>query len=186
MHLSQEDRHRIQEAATAAEVRSGIHFATAIVPASDRYALYALVWGAIVAFLAGAVLALAWPAVGWREGFAILTAAFVAASLVFDWWPVRLLVVPRHTRHAHASSLAHREFAARILAGRADRRGVLVFISLGERYAEVIADKELHARLGGEHWNGMVVALVSAARSGRVADGVIHAIESCARAVSGK
>ena len=105
-------------------------------------------------------------------------------SLFFDWWPIRLRLVPRHVRHAHASAFAHREFAARILTGRGDKGGMVLFVSLGERYAEVIGDRTLHARVGSDGWNRIVGALVSAAKSGNLGDGVVKAIETCEAEIS--
>ena len=180
MRLSENDRHRIQAAVAEAEARTGTHIATSIVPASDRYALYPLVWAALFALLCGGMLAMFLPAMSLREGFAIEAAVFVALSLVFDWWPVRLRIVPPHTRHARASAFAHREFAARILASRSEKGGVLLFVSLGERYAEVIGDRMLHARVGAEGWNRIVDALVAAAQSGHLAEGIVKAVETCA------
>ena len=184
MRLSETERHRIQAAVAQAEAQTGAHIATSVVPASDRYALYPLVWAALFALLCGGVLATFVHAMSLREGFAIEAAVFVALSLVFDWWPVRLRLVPRHTRHARASAFAHREFAARILSSRSDRGGVLLFVSLGERYAEVIGDRTLHARVGVEGWNRIVASLVAAAQSGHLADGIVKAVEICAAEIS--
>ena len=179
MALDENDRHRIQAAVAAAESRTGAHIATSIVPASDRYALYPLVWAALIALLSGGILSLFAHAMSLRESFAIEAAIFIVLSLFFDWWPVRLRLVPRHVRHARASAFAHREFAARILASRDDRGGVVLFVSIGERYAEVIGDRTLHARVGSDGWNRIVAVLVSAAKSAQLVDGIIKAVETC-------
>jgi putative membrane protein len=180
MQLSHSERQRIAAAVQAAEARAGVHISTAAVPASDRYAMYPLVWAALIALLIGGALALLMPAMGLREAFAIEASLFVMLSLVFEWRPIRLILVPRRIAHARASALAHREFAARILAHHGDRGGVLLFVSFGERYAEVIGDRITHARIGDEGWNKILAALVSAARSGRHADGIIAAVDECA------
>jgi putative membrane protein len=180
MRLSDDDRHRIQAAVAAAEKRAGVHIATSIVPASDRYAMYPLVWGSLNALLAGGVMALFFPAMSLRESFAIEAIVFVALSLLFDWWPIRLMLVPRHICHARASNFAHREFAARILGPHGQQGGVLLFVSLGERYVEVIGDNHTHVRVGEQGWKRIVHALVSAAKDGHHADGVVRAVEECA------
>jgi len=184
MRLDENDRHRIQQAVEAAESRTGTHIATVIVSAADRYALYPIVWAALIALLCGGAMALFARAMPLRESFGIEAALFVVLSLVFDWWPLRLRLVPRHIRHARASALAHHEFAARILADRGEKGGVLLFVSHGERYAEVIGDRKLHARVGSAGWNRIVDALVSAAKSGRLADGMVGAIDACAAEIS--
>ncbi len=184
MRLSAEDKSRIHAAVAAAEARCHVHLAVSIVPASDRYALYPLVWGAVIALFAGAAMALAWPHLHLREAFAIEAGVFIVFSLVFDWWPLRLLLVPRHIRARHAQALAHREFAARILASGERKGGVLFFVSLGERYAEIIADRETHARVGEAAWKEIVGNHLAAARQGRIADGIVTAIDACAQVIA--
>jgi putative membrane protein len=184
--LSASDRQRIRDAAAAAEARCQIHISVAIVNASDRYALYPLVWGALAALMAGAIVALLLPQVGGREVFAIEAGMFVVVSLLLDWRPLRVRLVPARVRHSRASQLAHREFAARILANRRERGAVLVFLSLGERYAEVLADAQAHAAAGDAVWAHTVTGLVAAAKSPRMAGGVISAIEDLSSALTVK
>lgn len=179
MVLSESDRHRVQAAVAAAEQRAGAHIATAVVPAADRYALYPLLWAALLSLLVGGVIALVRQTMTVREFFAIEAVVFVAASLILDWWPVRLRIVPSHIRRAHAAQFARREFAARVLSA-GDKGGVLLFVAFGERYAEVIGDRALHRQIGEQGWNRIMAALVSAAKSGRLADGLIAAIDLCA------
>jgi putative membrane protein len=182
--LSEADHHRIQAAVDAAEARTGVHIATAIVPASDRYALYPLVWGALLALAAGGAVAFFRPAFGGREIFVLEAVLFILLSLLFDWWPLRVRLVPRHVRHAHASAMAQREFAARILAG--GKSGVLLFVSLGERYVEVIADRALHASMGAETWNRIVGKFVAAAASERLVEGVVEVLNTCAEEIAAR
>jgi putative membrane protein len=180
VHISPDDRQRIQKATADAEAKCGAHLAVSIVPTSDRYALYPLVWGALMALVVGGILALAWPHLSLRQGFAIEAALFVVLSLILDWWPLRLRLVPRHIRTHHAHALAQREFAARILSSSQRKGGVLIFLSLGERHAEILADREIHARVGTAAWEAIVADLLASARQNRMADGIVAAIAACA------
>jgi putative membrane protein len=183
MTLSETDKERIHAAVTAAEARTPVHIAVNIVPASDRYLLFPIVWGAILALAAGGVLALAWPHMGVRQVFSIEAVTFVLLSLLLDWRPVRLMLVPRHIRTRYARALAHREFATRILASRERKGGVLLFVSLAERYAEILADRDTHARVGGAVWDKILSDYMIAAKSGRIADGIVEAVTACAAKV---
>jgi putative membrane protein len=178
--LSVAERERIHAATAAVERRTSALFALTIVPVSERYLLFPLVWGAVLALAATGVLALLRPELGIGLGFLINAALFIVLSLVLDWLPLRLMLVPRRARHAHARQLAHREFGARILANAQDRNGVLFFVSLGERYVEIIADRDIHARVPAGTWNRIVADFIAAVESGRLADGFIAAIEACA------
>jgi putative membrane protein len=63
---------------------------------------------------------------------------------------------------------------------------LLLFVSLGERYAEILADREMHNRVGPDAWNRIVAGLVTAAKSGRIADGIVATIEACAAGIEKK
>jgi len=136
--------------------------------------------GAVLALTATGVLALFRPDLVIGLGFVINAALFIVLSLVLDWLPLRLLLVPRRIKHAHARQLAHREFAARILANAQHRNGVLFFVSLGERYVEIIADRDIHARVPEGAWDKIVADFIAAVKSGRFADGFIAALDACA------
>jgi putative membrane protein len=181
--LTHDDHARIQAAVKAADSRANGHIAFVAVPASDRYALYPIVWAALIAIVALGVLAFVPFHVSVRQGFAAEAVLFVLLSLFFEWRPLKMLLVPVHHRHAHAKTLAHREFAARILAGPERRGGVLIFVSLGERYAELLADGAAHHRVGQESWDKILSDFTATAKPGRLADAAVAAIEVCGNAL---
>ena len=168
-------------AATAANValRSHVHFIFAAVPASDRYRLYPVAWAAMLALMAAAAAAAWRPSLPFAEGFLAEAALFAVLSLIFEWEPIRLALVPRRIKHRQARRLAQLEFAARILA-QPEPRGVLFFVSLGERYVEILADRETHAKIGEAAWQQIVTAFTIAAKAGQLAEGANACIEACA------
>ena len=178
-NLSEAESQRIHQAIAAVEARTHGHVALAVVRVSDRYLLFPLLWAALAALAVGGLLALVWPALPLRESFAIQAAVFVILSLAFDWLPLRLALVPRRFKHAQARILAHREFASRILADRGQRVGVVFFVSLGERYVEVVAERRLHERVDEAAWEAIVAEFATAVKIGRIADGFVAAITAC-------
>lgn len=177
--LAAEEQERVRAAVAAVERRTSARFALAIVPVSDRYALYPVLWGAAAALVVTGVLALLRPDLAIRTGFLVAAAVFAALALLLEWLPLRLLSVPRRVKHRHARLFAHREFAARILAAAEHRNGVLFFVSLGERYVEVVADRDIHARVASGTWERIVADFVAAVKVGRLAEGFVAAVEAC-------
>jgi putative membrane protein len=180
MRLSTEDRARVQAAQTAAQARTSARFATMIVPLSDRYAMYPLAWAGMVALAVGAALAVFWQTIGLFFGFLMEAAAFGLTALALEWRPLHLALVPKRVKQMRARSMAHREFAAGILAAHDHAEGLLFFASLGERYVEVLASREVHARVGAEAWQRIVSGFAMRAKSGNLADAFIVAINACA------
>ncbi|HZC45525.1 MAG TPA: TPM domain-containing protein [Candidatus Acidoferrum sp.] len=177
--LTSSERERIDAAIKSAGDRTSADFALVIVPASDRYTLYPPLWAAIIALLATGIVALLRPGYSIRTGFMINGALFAALALVLDWTPIRMLLVPTEVKRRHARELAHREFAVRIVAPGTRRDGVMFFVSIGERYAEILADRDIHALAPAGTWNRIVDEFLAAVKAGRLADGVLHAVEAC-------
>jgi putative membrane protein len=178
-NLSREEHDRIAAAVAAAEARTQARFALVVVPASDRYQLYPIVWGAMLAFVVLCALGLGLPHLDLRLAAIIVLAVFIVASFVLEWRPLRMRIVPKHVKHDHARNLAHREFAVRILSHPDHGGGVLFFVSLAERYAEIIADHRLHQAAGQATWDGIVADFSRHAARGRFADGIIGAANAC-------
>jgi putative membrane protein len=55
----------------------------------------------------------------------------------------------------------------------------LIFVSLAERYARIVAGAEIAARVPQARWQEAVDALIAHARDGLVAEGFVAAIEMC-------
>jgi putative membrane protein len=178
-NLSAAERERINAAIADAQARTHARFSFVAVEASDRYHLYPIVWGAALALLVFGGLALGLPRLDLRLAFIVVMAVFLAASIVLEWRPLRMAVVPARARRAHAHALAHREFAVRILSHPEHRGGVLFFVSLAERYTEIIADHALHQAVGQAKWDGIVRDFTAQAARGRLADGIVAASNAC-------
>jgi putative membrane protein len=180
MQLSSEDRARVQAALAAAQARTSVRFATMILPVSDRYEMYALAIAGAAALAVGGALAFFWQAIGLSIGFLVQAAVFGVTAGAFEWRPLKLMLVPPLIKQSRARNIAHREFAAGILAARDHAEGLLLFASLAERYVEIIASRSVHARVGEETWQRIVRDFSLQATSGDLADAFIAAIDACA------
>ncbi len=62
------------------------------------------------------------------------------------------------------------------LATTWSRTGVLIFVSLAERYVEIVADSEIDARVEQTVWNEGVALMLEHARRGTLADGFVETV----------
>jgi len=182
--VTSEEQERIAAAVTAAEKATNANFAVAVVRISDRYRLYPPVWGASLAIVGLGIAALARPSLSIASGFMIAASLFIALTVILDWLPLRLLIVPKRVKHRRADQFAHREFAARILANARQNEGVLCFVSLGEHFVEILASRNVHAAVAEGTWDRIVANLVAAVKAGHLPEGLIVAVEACAAAVA--
>jgi putative membrane protein len=65
------------------------------------------------------------------------------------------------------------------IARKKERSGILIFVSLAERYARIVADEGIAARVPQSEWQQAINVLVAHTKSGHIADGFISAIEKC-------
>ena len=133
---------------------------------------------------AGIALAAPWPLLfltRWSAQRVLLIqlAVFVVALAIFSWEPVRLRLVPRPVQRARAHREAVEQFFARGMTRTKSRCGVMIFVSLAERYARIIADEGITAKVKDAEWQTAVTGLTESMRQGDIAGGFIAAIERC-------
>ena len=104
---------------------------------------------------------------------------FEFAAVALSLPGIRFHIVPRRTKHERAHTEAMQQFFAQGLHQTENRTGVLIFASAAERYAEIVADRGIHAKVTPQVWDQAVAALIAGISQGRIADGFIAAIEQC-------
>ncbi len=174
-----EEHQRIDAAIAAIKSDTAADLCVVVTPVSDRYPLYPITWAAIGAIMLGALISLFRPATASRVVIELQLCFLIIMTVLLDWLPLRLSIVPERVKHAHAWQLAHREFNAHTIANPNQPHRILLFVSLGERYVEIIADHQTHAMAPNGAWNKIVDRFLANVKAGRVADGVVDAIASC-------
>jgi putative membrane protein len=168
MSMSPQDRDRIAMAIHEAEARSSGQIVCVLAQSSADARALPIAIASIVA------LALPWLLVA-VTAMPVLLALAVLLSLPL----AHRALVPRRTRRAMAHRAAMEQFTLRGVARTKDRTGILIFVSLDERYARIIADQGIAARVSQAEWQGAIDTLVAHMRDGRIAEGFIAAIATC-------
>jgi putative membrane protein len=185
IRFSAEDKARIAAAIHAAEKNTSGEFVAVVARASDHYVLVPLLWSAMLALLFPGACLLGGSAMRWAHIYQIQLLIFIVLAIVLLSVPgLHLRLIPRHVKHARASRLAQAQFYAQGVQLTAHHSGVLLFVSLAERYVEIVADKGIHERLGEEHWKGIIDGFVAEVSRGRVVDGFVAAIGACGAAMA--
>ena len=196
MRISEADIERVTQAVTDAEARSDAEIATIVSDRSDNYNDVPLIWAALVALLALAVYA-AFPdfylrmldAVtgGWhiwtvREWLTVLvlatTVKFLATRYIVGWWPLRMVFTPGRTKTRRVRTRAIALFKASTEKRTRSRTGVLVYLSLAEHRAEIVADEAIVARVSGDRWGAAMALLVDHLKAGRPGEGMAAAVKA--------
>jgi putative membrane protein len=177
--LSEEDRRRIEAAISEAEGRTSSELVTVIADASGRYRyMPTLIAASAVFVLSGIALLLPIPR-DFQAFYAGQVFGFLGLALGLNWRPIRFRIVPRSVKRRQAHLLAHEQFLDLGLSSTANRTGLMLFVSVAERYVEIIADRGIREKVDDSVWRGIVDAFISEVRAGRIADGFVAAIAAC-------
>ena len=141
---------------------------------------FPVVWAGVVALAATGVLAILRPYLSIGAGFVVDAVLFVVLTLVFDWWPIRVRLVPPHFKRMALHHAAQRALLPRHLISHDDEHnGVMLFVSLAERHLEIVAEREAHAAAPPGTWDRIVAGATAAMASRGVADGLVEAVSAC-------
>ena len=196
LRLSDEDHARVSAAIAAAESQTNGEIVAVATPISDSYHDVALHWAliplfAVLAWAAWRPTALTWwyelLVGGWESEptlSQLLTLLMVFAALKFiswllilKWMPLRIALTPGATKERRVRRRAITVFRAAAERRTAGRTGILIYLSMAEHRAEIVADEAITKVTTPETWGEPMAALLVEVKQGRPADGIIAAIE---------
>lgn len=194
-YLTEAEHLRVSQAVAAAEMQTSGEIVTIVADRSDGYTDIALIWAISAAFFAIGVFGVFphtllnlwanatghWNAdhsagdiVTVASGIGILT--FILVLLVQNKDAIRFALIPGRIKTARAEARAVALFKVGAESKTAGRTGVLIYLSMQEHRAEIIADEAIDSRVPEEQWGEAMAALLAELRHGRCADGMIAAV----------
>jgi putative membrane protein len=194
--LTEADHDKVSAAIAAAEAGSSGEIVAVATPISDAYHDVALHWAlvplfAVLAWAAWRPTALAWwydlLFGGWGAEptlsqlltllMVLSVLKFTIALLALKWMPLRLLLTPAATKHRRVRRRALAIFEAAAAGRTSGRTGILIYVSLAERRAEIIGDEAITGVTTPDTWGEAMAALLVEVREGRFGDGIVAAVE---------
>ena len=193
--LSDADHDLVTAAVAEAERHTDGEIVTMVADRSDSYHDVGLHYAVGVTFLAMAVYA-AFPGFyrglilhlmgGWehelsdRTFLTVLLCAliikFLATRYLLAIWPLRMALTPGRTKTRRVRRRAILLFRAAAESRTRARTAVLIYLSLSEHRAEIVADETIAAKVSGEVWGDAMAGLVDHVREGRTGAGMAQAV----------
>jgi putative membrane protein len=194
--MNDADHEKVSAAIAAAEGNSAGEIVVVVTETSDPYHDVALHWSVLV-LIAVLAWAAAWPSAlrwwwdtlvgGWgaepslRQLLTFLmilaVAKFTAVLLILKYKPLRMALTPGQTKTRRVRRRALTVFKSAAERRTSGRTGILIYLSMGERRAEIIGDEAIASVTTHETWGEAMSDLLAHVRKGRVADGMVAAIE---------
>jgi putative membrane protein len=195
LKLSEEDHARVSAAIAEAEATSDGEIIAIAADQSDAYHDVGLHWAvlamvAVLAFFAAMPQQLeAWHdrLNGWSAApclrelltlllfFALLK--FLVVLFLLKWRPLRMLLTPGSTKTRRVRRRAVMLFKTGAERRTIGRTGILIYLSMAERRAEIVGDEAITKVTTPETWGEAMAALIADVKAGRPGDGIVAAVE---------
>ena len=194
--ISEEDRALIAAAVAKAEAASDGEIVTIVAPRSDAYHDVALHYAVLLMLLVPAFWGFApqslvdWVAallLGWNAElsrelvmlymFVKLAGTFLVVRILLAWMPLRMALTPGSTKSRRVHRKAVELFRASCELKTRGRTGVLLYLSLAERRAEIVADEAIASQVEPEIWGEAMAVLIDEVKAGRPGHGMALAVE---------
>ena len=194
--FSESDHALVTEAVAKAERSSDGEIVTIVAPRSDAYHDVGLHYAVLAMLLVPAwwaVVPQRW--IDWWSGmllgwngeltrpvvmlvmFAKLIAAFLIVRLALNYRPLRMALTPGGTKSRRVRRRAVELFRSGCEMRTRGRTGVLIYLSLEERRAEIVADRAIVEKVAPDAWGEAMAALVDEVKQGRPGQGMVLAVE---------
>ncbi len=194
-HIDEGDHSLVTAAVADAERHTSGEIVTIVADLSDHYEDIGMAWASVAALLA-LFFYMLFPdfylglidgiTVGWeheysaREYLAILMTAlglkWFGTWLILKWMPLRLALTPKYIKMARVRARAIMMFKVGTEAKTIGRTGVLLYLSMKEHRAEIVADEEIAKLVAPEVWGDAMVALLDRVKAGQPGDGMAEAV----------
>lgn len=194
-HVSAADHVRVTEAVAAAELHTSGEIVTIVTDLSDDYHDVAIAWAAGIAFVALSVVVafpgfytgvIDWATGGWQHETAPgtylwLLVLFVGLTgvgtyLLLLWLPLRLALTPGPIKQRRVRARAIDLFRVGTDARTVGRTGILLYLSMREHRADIVADQAIAAQVSPEIWGAAMAALIDHVRAERPGEGMAEAV----------
>jgi putative membrane protein len=193
--LSDADHDLVTAAVAEAELSTDGEIVTIVARRSDAYHDAGLQWAIAAVFLSLSVIA-AFPHLfrrwasfllqSWEhelEDWKLLTVLlgvlilkFLVVRYLLAIMPLRMMLTPRSTKARRVRRRAITLFRAAAEGRTRGRTGVLIYLSLDEHRAEIVADSAIVAKVTPETWGDIMAVLIDEVRAGRAGQGLAEAV----------
>lgn len=202
-YLGAEGQEIVSRAVREAEAHTSGEIVTVLAERSDGYSDIVLAWCALAAFTAMSAFAV-WPeaflsladrvAGGWGTQWSsgeVISLVLALGALVFGatWLVLRgdalcFLLVPGPVKSMRVRSRAVAHFKVGAERRTHGRTGVLIYLSMREHRAEIVADDSIAEKVPAEVWGEAMADMLVEIKSGQIAAGLAAGVRDVGKVLS--
>jgi putative membrane protein len=179
------DEDRIAAAITEVEKKTSAELMVVIGRSASGYHLVPIVWAAFIT-LAMPMLLLAVISLTARRLYEIELIVFGVLAFALSLGRYRFRLVPNWIKRGRAHEAAREQFLARRISYTHSRTGVLIYVALAERFAELVPDAGIAELIDDATWKPVIARLMAKLTEARVGDALIEAVETSGAILAAK
>lgn len=190
-YLNEQEHKIVSDAVAEAESNTSGEIVTVLADRSDGYTEVVLLWASALAFTAMSAFA-AFPepfldlwdrlVAGWGHEWstgelasmtiALGLIAFAVTWAILRWDPLRFAVIPAPVKTSRVHEQAIKHFKVGAERRTHGRTGVLIYLSMREHRAEIVADRPIAEKVDAEVWGEAMGDMLAEIKQGRIAEGM--------------
>lgn len=120
-----------------------------------------------------------WSTISVWQLFLTQLLVFIVLAVILSLPRLRYAVTPSAMMRKYAHRNAAAQFLATHISATQARTGVLIFVSLLERYVEIIGDKAIAEKLSQRDWQAIIDEMVPLLRDKNLAEAMVLAVNRC-------
>jgi putative membrane protein len=109
--------------------------------------------------------------------FVLLASAFLIVRFALAWMPLRMALTPASTKNRRVRRRAVELFRAAADRRTKGRTGILLYLSLLEHRAEIVADEAIHSKVEPDVWGEAMAVLIEQVKAGELGKGMALSVE---------
>jgi putative membrane protein len=114
-----------------------------------------------------------------------MTAVFLIVRFALAYMPLRMALTPGATKQRRVGRRAIAMFRASAEQKTRGRTGVLLYLSLLEHRAEILADSAIASKVEPEVWGEAMEVLIDHVKEGRTGQGIAEAVDKIGVVLAG-
>jgi putative membrane protein len=182
LNIDASDRERVVSTIREAEQKTSGEIVVVVAIQSDDYIHVPLHIAAGIALAVPLALPLFAPLAPWATVsltwlFFIQLATFILFSVILSVPPIRYAMTPKRLMRKYAHRYAATQFLVINTHATGGRTGVLIFVSLRERYCEIVADMAIASKVKNSDWQLIIDEMLPMLRRKQQAEALMHGVK---------
>jgi len=175
-HISNETKQKIEEAVFAVEKKTSSELVAVVTQKSGDYLYITMLITSVIALLVPFGLLFFAPDMEAKSVYEIQLLSFMMVLLLLNMPRVLHVLLPKTLLVKAAKLKAYETFKILGLQKTSNYQAVMIFVSLYEKYVEIIADSAVSAKIDNALWQSTVDAFLEKVKNDQFEEGYVEAI----------